>query len=609
MLHADVKNIAVESAKGSGERMACVKDSLHALFFDAIQAAVPELSDPPVAITPSTKENFGDYQCNSSMSIAGLLKAQGIKSSPREVATKIVSKVGKNEMIEKMEIAGPGFINIHLSKTFVSDYLGDILRNGVKPPRVGSKKKVIVDMSSPNIAKEMHVGHLRSTIIGESVARLCSFIGHEVKKLNHLGDWGTQFGMLIAHLQEMFPDYATVSPPIGDLQAFYKESKKRFDDEEDFKKRAYAAVVQLQSYEPSYIKAWKLICEVSRQEFTKIYERLDIQDLVDRGESFYQPLMGDVISYLEGKGKLEEDEGRKICWGKGHPVPLTVEKTGGGYTYDTSDLAAIRHRLFEEKADWILYVVDQGQSTHLETVYAVAADVGWFDPKETRVEHVGFGVVLGEDRKKFKTRSGESVRLVDLLDEGVSRSEAKLREKGRHEVLTPDEFDAAKTAVAYGCIKYADLSHNRCNDYVFSFDKMLDDKGNTAVYLQYAYVRIKSIARTAGVEASEIEKAAKNTSVCLDHPKEYKLARLLVRFPEVITRMVDDLLLHLLCDYLYELAGTFTEFWDACYVVEKDRSTGEVVKVDMSRLLLCEAAAKVMQTGFSILGIQTLDRM
>ena len=604
------RNITIEEAKTPpGSKMLSIKDQLHEVFRVPIEAAFPDLKDPPVKITPSTKESFGDYQCNSAMAIAQWLKAKNMEISAHDIATCIVKDV-QSEMIDKVEIAGGGFINIHLAKPFIAGKVSEMLNNGVTPPRVGPKKKVLVDMSSPNIAKEMHVGHLRSTIIGESVARLCSFVGHKVKKINHLGDWGTPIGMLIAHLQEKFPNYTTVSPPIGDLQTFYKESNARFDKEEDFKKRAYAAVVQLQSYDPMYIKAWNLIYDVSRQEFTKIYERLDIADLIDQGESFYQKLMGDVVKIMEEKGKLEEDKDRKIAWAPNMKVPLTVVKKDGAYTYDTSELAALRHRLNEEKADWILYVVDQGQSTHLETVYAIGADLGWFDKQKTRVEHVGFGVVQGkDDKKKFKTRSGDTVRLVDLLDEGLMRSEAKLREKGRHDELTAEEFEAAKSGVAYGCIKYADLSHNRRNDYIFSFDKMLDDKGNTAVYLQYAYVRMRSLARKAKLSAAELSEAAKTTPICLDHPKEAKLAKSVLHFPEIILRMMDDWMLHTLCDYLYELAGTFTEFYDACYVVEKDRITGEVVKVNMSRLLLCEATAIVMAKGFWILGIRTLQSM
>lgn len=603
------RSIAEENEKAShDDHMVNLVTTLTSVFERAIRSAFPDIS-VAVAVTPAAQEKFGDYQCNSAMNIAQLLKKEEKKVNPREVAQKIIDNLPTCELIGKVELAGAGFINVHLQKDFVSRQISELLQKGVRPPQSGPRRRVVIDMSSPNIAKEMHVGHLRSTIIGESISNLMLFMGHDVLKLNHLGDWGTQFGMLITHLQDKYPDYHSVSPPIGDLQSFYKESKVRFDSDEDFKKRAYSAVVKLQNYEPDYVKAWTLICDESRREFSVVYKRLNIENLVDRGESFYQEMMTSVVQELEQKGMLEVDEGRKICWPPGMTVPLTVVKSDGGFTYDTSDMAAVRHRLKDERADMIFYVVDQGQSIHLNSIFLAAAKAGWFDPAVTRVEHVGFGVVLGEDKKKFKTRSGETVRLVDLLNEGVRRSEQKLIEKGRDKVLTAEELTAAKEAVAYGCIKYADLSHNRVNDYVFSFDKMLDDRGNTAVYFQYAYMRIRSIARTANVGSAQIQSAASGTTIELDNAKEWKLAKLVLRFPEVIDRCVADLTPHTLCDYLYELATTFTEFYDACYVVEKNRSTGEVVNVNASRLLLCEATANVMKQGFTILGLSTVERM
>lgn len=603
------RSIMAEKEK-DGAFMPSMLSMVTGVFQQAIRSAFPQLADSiPIAVTPAAQEKFGDYQCNSAMNIAQLLKTDAKKVNPREVAQSIVDHMPKSELIVKVELAGAGFINVHLNKDYVSRQISDILLKGVRPPPVGRRRRVIVDMSSPNIAKEMHVGHLRSTIIGESISNLMAFMGHDLLKLNHLGDWGTQFGMLIAHLKDKFPNYLTVSPPIGDLQAFYKESKVRFDTDEEFKKRAYADVVRLQSYEKDVVTAWNHICTESRREFTKVYDRLNIRNLVDRGESFYQQMMQDVVLELEGKGMVLLEEGRKICWPPGMSVPMTVVKSDGGFTYDTSDMAALRHRLVEEKADVILYVVDAGQAIHLNSIFLAGAKAGWFDPAVTRVEHVGFGVVLGEDKKKFKTRSGETVRLIDLLDEGIKRSEQKLIEKGRDKVLSPEEMKAAMEAVAYGCIKYADLSHNRINDYVFSFDKMLDDKGNTAVYLQYAYMRIRSIARTANVSLDDIAASMSTTKIELDSPKEWKLAKLVLRFPEIIERFVADLTPHTLCDFLYELATTFTEFYDACYVVEKDRQTGEIVRVNMSRLLLCEATANVMKQGFSILGLNTVDRM
>ncbi|XP_041948543.1 arginine--tRNA ligase, cytoplasmic isoform X2 [Alosa sapidissima] len=581
---------------------------LQEIFGEAIRTACPELDSAPLAVTPSQQAKFGDYQCNSAMAMAQMLKAKGSKVNPREIAEKIVQNIPENELIQSTEIAGPGFINVHLRKNIVSKLLTNLLVNGVQPPPLESRKKVVVDFSSPNIAKEMHVGHLRSTIIGDSMCRLFEFLGYEVVRLNHVGDWGTQFGMLIAHLQDKFPNYLTSSPPIGDLQAFYKESKKRFDEDEAFKKRAYQCVVKLQSKEPEFIKAWNLICDVSRREFQKVYDCLDVS-LVERGESFYQELMTEVVKKFEEKGLVEMDEGRKVVFAPGQSIPLTVVKSDGGYTYDTSDLAALYHRVFVEKADILIYVTDSGQGVHFQVVFAAARMIGWYDPKVTRVEHAGFGVVLGEDKKKFKTRSGDTVRLMDLLDEGLKRSMDKLKDKERDKVLTPEELAKAQKAVAFGCIKYADLSHNRINDYVFSFDKMLDDRGNTAAYLLYAFTRIRSIARLANIDEAALRKAAETTEVLLDHEKEWKLGKCILRFPEILQKILDDLLLHTLCDYLYELATTFTEFYDSCYCVEKDRQTGEVVKVNMWRMLLCDATAAIMAKGFDILGITPVQRM
>uniref|UniRef100_A0A8C7IMT7 Arginine--tRNA ligase, cytoplasmic n=1 Tax=Oncorhynchus kisutch TaxID=8019 RepID=A0A8C7IMT7_ONCKI len=603
-----LKRSLQEERSQCSKTMMNINQRLQEIFGEAIREACPDLENPPLAVTPNQQAKFGDYQCNSAMAMAQMMKSKGLKVNPRQIAENIQQNIPDNELIEKTEIAGPGFINVHLKRSFVSKLLTNLLLNGVQPPSLESKKKVVVDFSSPNIAKEMHVGHLRSTIIGDSMCRLFEFLGYDVLRLNHVGDWGTQFGMLIAHLQDKFPNYLTVSPPIGDLQAFYKESKKRFDEEEDFKKRAYQCVVKLQSKDPAFIKGWNLICDVSRNEFQKVYNCLDIQ-IIERGESFYQEKMTAVVKEFEAKGLVEMDEGRKIVFAPGQQIPLTVVKSDGGYTYDTSDLAALRHRLFDEKADIIIYVTDSGQGTHFQVVFAAAQMIGWYDPNVTRVEHAGFGVVLGEDKKKFKTRSGDTVRLMDLLDEGLKRSMEKLKEKDRDKVLSTEDLTKAQRSVAFGCIKYADLSHNRINDYVFSFDKMLDDRGNTAAYLLYAFTRIRSIARLANIDEAALRKAAETTEVLLEHDKEWKLGKCLLRFPEILQKILDDLLLHTLCDYLYELATTFTEFYDSCYCIEKDRQTGRVVKVNMWRMLLCDATAAIMAKGFDILGINPVSRM
>ncbi|XP_026321447.1 arginine--tRNA ligase, cytoplasmic [Hyposmocoma kahamanoa] len=587
----------------------CILDELKNVFEIAITSAYPDLEEPPIAITLSgNNPKFGDYQCNSAMAISQLLKSKGVKTNPREVANNILNKTPASPLIERMEVAGAGYLNIYLNKQFVEHVLTCILRYGVKPPPV-KKEKAIVDFSSPNIAKEMHVGHLRSTIIGESICRLLEFLKHDVLRINHLGDWGTQFGMLIAHLQDKYPDFKTHSPPISDLQAFYKESKTRFDEDEEFKKRAYSSVVHLQSGHPDYISAWKLICEVSRQEFQKVYNRLEVK-IIDRGESFYQSRMESIVKELKDKGFLEEDEGRLIMWGdaeKREGIPLTIVKSDGGFTYDTSDMATIKQRVEEEKGDRFIYVTDAGQYTHFMTIEACARRAGILKNGQ-KVENVVFGVVLGEDKKKFKTRSGDTVKLIDLLDEGLKRSLDKLKEKGRDKVLTPEELKLAQEAVAYGCIKYADLSHNRINDYVFSFDKMLDDKGNTAVYLLYALTRIRSIARTAQVSFENLLDELEKSGFKLTHEAEWKLGKVLLRFPEVILKVAGDLFLHSLCEYLYEISSCFTEFYDKCYCVEKDKE-GKIVKIFYERLMLCEVTAKVMEKCLDILGIKTVSKM
>ena len=594
--------------------MVNICSELTKMFKSAITAAFPQISNPPVNVQVSQNEKFGDFQCNSAMAISGLLKASGTNLPSRKIAEGIIAKIDSNALIESTSIAGPGFINIKLQSEFLKCALADLLVNGVHVTHDKNEcGKVVIDYSSPNIAKEMHVGHLRSTIIGDCLANLFEFYGHEVLRLNHVGDWGTQFGMLISHLMDMFPNYKDESPPIGDLQAFYKQSKKRFDNDEEFKKRAYECVVKLQSLDPDFIKAWNLICDVSRKEFELIYNRLNITGLIERGESFYHDLMPQAVKEIEGRGLMVEEDGRKLLFPEGLQYPLTVVKSDGGFTYDTSDLATIKQRLHDEKGKIIIYVVDCGQASHFEGIFSAAKAMGWWDVTEARVEHVGFGVVLGEDRKKFKTRSGDTVRLVDLLDEGLKRSGEKLLEKGREKELTEEELRSAQAAVAYGCIKYADLSHNRINDYVFSFDKMLDDRGNTAAYLLYAYTRIRSISRKAGVSVEQLQSAAleckKNGGLCLTHAKELKLAKCILRFPEILQRVCDELTPHILCDYVYELSTTFTEFYDNCYCIEKDKNTGEIKEVHMNRLLLCDATSSIMDAGFKILGIKPVQKM
>jgi len=553
------RTLKEEKEKCSG-KMFNVQSALITLFQTAIDKAFPDVERIPIVLTLAMNPKFGDYQCNSAMAATKILKGAGINMAPPQVAKSITENLPANDLIQKVDVAGPGFINIHLRKRAVIDLINTVNRDKVNPPGVGSTdRRVIIDFSSPNIAKQMHVGHLRSTIIGESLSRLLEFVGLDVLRLNHVGDWGTQFGMLIAHLEDEFPNYKSEVPPIKDLQEFYKASKKRFDDDEVFKKRAYQRVVELQGGNADVLKAWNMICEASRKEFQCVYDRLGVT-LQERGESFYNDLMPKMVQELKDSGKCtkseEEGDDRWIVRVPGCENPLILTKSDGGYTYDTSDMAAIKHRLVDERGDWLIYVVDAGQGDHFKMVFAGAEQAGWLNPTAKRVDHVKFGVVLGEDKKKFKTRSGDTVKLSDLLDEGLKRSMDVLLSKGRDKELSREELLAAQNAVAYGCIKYADLCHNRVMDYVFSFDKMLDDKGNTAVYLLYAYVRVRSIQRKAGVDANTLQKYINDNSIKLEHEKEWKLGKMLARFPEIIVRCMDDLVLHPLCEYLYELAGT-----------------------------------------------------
>ncbi|OWA52190.1 Arginine--tRNA ligase, cytoplasmic [Hypsibius exemplaris] len=596
----------------SADAIYTTQKRLEALFHVAVVTVYPMIEEF-VNIVNTCDPRHGDYQCNTAMQLCQWLKKQGKSEKAVDIAALLVAALPPNDLIESTKINPIGFVNVFLRNDYVTERLTTLLRKNVPPPTIPKKFKVIVDYSSPNIAKEMHVGHLRSTIIGDSIANLLEFVGHDVLRLSHIGDWGTQFGMLIAHLQDKFPNYLSVSPPIGDLQSFYREAKVRFDDpnEPEFKKRAYNCVVELQSRNPDSIKAWTMIVDVSDRENKQVYKRLKISDkLQNRGESFYDEMMKDVVKQLDEGGHLKLEDGRKLMFVPDCPIPMTVVKSDGGFTYDTSDMATIRHRLQVEKCDWNIYVIDSGQKGHIDMVIKAAEVVGWYNPSEQKNQFVGFGLVLGEDSKKFKTRSGTTIRLSELLDEGLTRSAAKLQEKNRDKDLSKEEFEAARDAVAYGCIKYADLSKNRISDYIFSFDKMLEDRGNTAVYLLYAYTRIRAITRNSGVSAESLQEYLQATPrLPLDHPKEFKLAKKLIQFHEVILSVLESLLMNGLCDYVYELSCVFTEFYDVCYCIEKDRKTGEIVRIHKHRLLLCEATSAVMDRCFKILGITPVSKM
>jgi arginyl-tRNA synthetase len=535
--------------------------------------------------------------------------AKPLQENPRAIATQIVAKLDLSDLCEPSEIAGPGFINLR----FKTQYLEDQLRAMQADPRLGvapvaHPQTVIVDFSSPNIAKEMHVGHLRSTIIGDSLARVQEFMGHQVLRLNHVGDWGTQFGMLITHLKDACPEALTpgAAVDIGDLVTFYKQAKQRFDTDDDFKTRSREAVVDLQSGEATATTAWKALCEQSRQAFQTLYDRLDIT-IQERGESFYNPLLADVVQDLDSLGLLVENQGARVVFADGFtnkdgdPLPLIIQKTDGGYNYATTDLAAIRYRTQQDGAERVLYVVDAGQGNHFAQVFQVAAKAGWI-PSNVELTHVPFGVVQGEDGKKFKTRSGDTVRLKDLLDEAVSRAridlETRLQTEQRAE--TEDFIQDAAEAVGIGSVKYADLSQNRTSNYIFSFDKMLALQGNTAPYMLYAYVRVQGISRKGDIDFAHLPAEAR---IYLADDTEFALARHLLQLDEVIGEVAQDLYPNRLCQYLFELSQKFNQFYDRCSVLQ----AAEPQRT--SRLLLCDLTAKTLKLGLSLLGIRVLERM
>ena len=557
----------------------------------------------------ASKPEFGDFQANGALPLA-----KPLRQSPRAIASAIVAELkmdpGFAELCGEPEIAGPGFINLTLRPARLVQELAERLgdpRLGV--PMAADQVPIIVDFSSPNIAKEMHVGHLRSTIIGDSLARVLEFRGHPVLRLNHVGDWGTQFGMLITHLKQKAPDALTTADAVdlGDLVVFYRQAKARFDDDPAFQATSREEVVKLQGGDPVSLKAWTLLCDQSRREFQRIYDRLDIR-LSERGESFYNPYLGAVVDDLRSAGLLVIDDGAGCVFlegisGKdGTPLPLIVQKSDGGFNYATTDLAAIRYR-FEKSpggdgAQRVIYVTDAGQASHFAGVFQVAQRAGWI-PSTGQLEHVPFGLVQGEDGKKLKTRAGDTVRLRDLLDEAVERAEADLRHRLTEEGRCEDETFISHVAAPVGlaAVKYADLSQNRTTSYQFSFDRMLALQGNTAPYLLYAVVRIAGIARKGG------DLTDGDADLQFHEPQEWALARELLKFDAVVAEVEQELLPNRLCSYLFELSQVFNRFYDQVPVLKAENGARS------SRLALCRLTAETLKLGLSLLGIATLERM
>ncbi len=564
-------------------------------------------------IMPASKPEFGDFQVNGALSLAKL-----IKKSPREIANNIVNQLNKNSKFKEVclppVIAGPGFINITLKEEYL---ITEIIHRaqdeklGVPILQEESSKsnRVIVDFSSPNIAKEMHVGHLRSTIIGDSIARILEFRGYSVLRLNHVGDWGTQFGMLITHLKNVAPEALTTANKVdlGDLVAFYRQAKQCFDIDKNFKSSSRQEVVKLQQGNEKSIKAWNLLCSQSRKEFQKIYDLLDIK-LEERGESFYNPFLESVVTDLNKLGLLVTDQGAQCVFLEGitgkdnNPLPVIIKKSDGGFNYSTTDLAAIRYRLSPppkgDGACRVIYVTDAGQANHFLGVFQVAKRAKWI-PNNCHVEHVPFGLVQGEDGKKLKTRSGETVRLIDLLTEAINRAKQdlinRLEKEGRQESI--GFVEEVSKVVGLAAVKYADLSQNRITNYQFSFDRMLSLQGNTAPYLLYALVRI------AGINRKSKDLLKKQMQVRFHEKEEWSLIRQLLKFEDVIIQVEEELLPNRLCNYLFELSQVFNRFYDHVPVLKAEEP------FQSSRLILCQMTGSTLKLGLNLLGIATLERM
>ncbi len=567
----------------------------------AFLSAFPSLRDGDfrAEITRSTAAKFGHYQCNSAMKLTKVLN-----TPPRDIAAKVVENLTKGDnLVEKLEIAGPGFINITLSKDYISKLCQIIFNNTQIVEKTTQPQKITIDLSSPNTAKEMHVGHLRSTIIGDSLARLFEYLGHDVLRLNHIGDWGTSFGMLIAYIKNNEPDILSgkKTADLTTLVKLYKDAKKLFDEDETFKKQSQLMVVSLQSHENEAIKMWEMICEISRRAYQEIYDLLDVK-LVERGESFYQPYLAKTIEDLENKGLIKISDGAKCLFlegfvnREGEPLPFMLQKSDGAYNYSTTDLASIRHRIDVEKSDRLIYVTDSGQAIHFAMLFKAAQVAGYLDPNKVRADHVPFGLVLGPDGKKFKTRSGETERLIDLLNTAIEKANSILMDRSKDKDSAHTEEEVAHIAKVLGinAVKYSDLVCNRTHDYAFSYDKMLRFEGNTAAFLMYSYVRIHGIKRKIQTEVTL-------APIDLVHDSEVNLGLHLCQFHEVLASITDDLMPNRLCEYLYELAEKFNAFFRDCRV--------EGAAEQNQRLALCELTEKVLQEGLTILGLKTVTKM
>ncbi|XP_044347859.1 arginine--tRNA ligase, cytoplasmic isoform X3 [Triticum aestivum] len=586
-------------------RVESVKRHLSRLVAKSLCAVAADLDVEPMIEV--SKSGFGDYQCNNAMSLFSRIRESATNfGNPNAVGQAMADNFPPSRIVESISVVGPGYVNIALSSDWIAQRIQDMLIHGIESwAPILPVKRVVLDFSSPNIAKEMHVGHIRSTIIGDTLARIFEFANIEVLRRNHVGDWGTQFGMLIEFLFEKFANGEEAgNQAIENLQGFYRNAKKKFDENPDFKGRAQQAVVRLQRGEDRYLAAWKSICQISRNEFDLVYKRLNVE-LEEKGESYYNPYIPRVLEELTSKGLITESEGARVIFIEGQKAPLIVVKRDGGFNYASTDLAALWYRLNVEMAEWIIYVTDVGQQQHFHSFFSAARLAGWLpDKKEEKypkVSHVGFGFVLGAEGSRFRTRSSDGVvRLVDLLDEAKSQSLAqlikRLTENGQIADWTDEELDKTSEAVGYGAVKYADLKNNRLTNYKFSYEQMLSDKGNTAVYLQYAHARICSIIQKSNKDVKELKLTE---SITLGHPDERSLGLHLIQFAEVVEQACDDLSPHRLCDYLYTLSERF--------IFLSGRVVGS--PEETSRLLLCQASAVVMRQCFHLLGITPVHKL
>jgi arginyl-tRNA synthetase len=569
-----------------------LKKAFAQLFPD--QSSLHHLVEQSVSMSSSPK--FGHFQSNLAMQLSKQLKIP-----PRQIASEISSTLACSDFAS-VHVAGPGFINITLATHLISSYCNQQLHHSRLGCESMNLSKIIIDFSSPNIAKEMHVGHLRSTIIGDCLANVFEFLGYEVLRLNHVGDWGTAFGMLIVYLKQHHPEIVSgkQSSNLSDLVGWYKQSKVCFDEDPLFKKDAQMQVVKLQQGDIESRQAWQLICDISREGFQKIYDALGIK-LIERGESFYNPWLNEVIESINARGLLSISDGAKCVYldgfqnREGEPLPLIVQKSDGGFNYATTDLAAIRHRVSAEQAKRIIYVTDSGQGLHFSMVFATASKAQFYDPDEVALEHAGFGLVLGEDGKKFKTRSGDVVRLQSLLDKAVEKAKAIFTE--RNSDWNMQVINRAASILGIAAIKYADLSNNRMSDYQFSFERMLKFEGNTAAFILYSFVRINSILDKSKISSDEL--AAHE--IVMEHESEIDLAFHLTRFSAVVLKLSNDLNPHYLTDYLYLLAQKYNMFFRDC------RVHGDANEA--SRLLLCRLTSRIIEKGLNLLGIDVLERM